>query len=52
MLGESIRVEDRVAILDGTTNSPEKLNLLQTILPFEAGIDEVRASKLTASASK
>ncbi|MEM7561312.1 MAG: hypothetical protein AAF394_19475 [Planctomycetota bacterium] len=54
MLGEgvNVRVQDRVAILDGTANSPEKLKLLQTILLLEAGIDEVRAAGLTAESSK
>ena len=54
MLGEgvSVRVENRVAVLDGSTTSTEKLKLLQTILLFEAGIDEVRTSKLAVKSLK
>lgn len=50
--GVSVRVRDRVAILEGTANSTAKLRLLQTMLLFEAGIDEVRTSMLDARASK
>ncbi len=54
MLGEGVRVrvKDRVAVLDGSTTSPEKLELLQIILLFEAGIDEVRTSQLVVKSSK
>ena len=50
--GVSVRVRNRVAILEGTANSTEKLRLLQTMLLFEAGIDEVRTSMLDARASQ
>ena len=50
--GVSVRVRDRVAILEGTANSTEKLRLLQTMLLFEAGIDKVRMSMLDARDSK
>jgi len=50
--GVSVRVQNRIAVLDGSTTSPEKLKLLKTILLFEAGIDEVRTSKLVVESSK